>query len=210
MPGTTAASRPADAAREGGLVNAGHLIREDHVEYLDHAEIGAGELSEQLLKVNRCAAVVKGGRFFSFSGLTVVGNRAGVVGYGFEARGVPAAIEKAKDAGTSVPSPEGTILHEVIGEFVRAGQAHPRFRGLVSSRAPRWPWPRWRASEPAVEVDGLDQPDQPRQGRPRRARLPGPRKRSRAGRSSEPEGSKPRNITMTFLRLRQGHQVRRA
>ncbi|MEC8495012.1 MAG: hypothetical protein VXZ39_08815, partial [Planctomycetota bacterium] len=72
-----------------------------HVEYLDHAEIEeAGELSEQLLKVNRCAAVVKGGRRFSFSGLTVVGNRGGVVGYGFgKARGVPAAIEKANKDG---------------------------------------------------------------------------------------------------------------
>ncbi|MDG1491700.1 MAG: hypothetical protein P8R43_07390, partial [Planctomycetota bacterium] len=44
-----------------------------HVEYLDHSETEeAGELSEQLLQVNRCAAVVKGGRRFSFSGLCVV------------------------------------------------------------------------------------------------------------------------------------------
>ncbi len=98
-----------------------------HVEYLDHADIQeAGELSEQLLQVNRCAAVVKGGRRFSFSGLCVVGNRSGVVGYGFgKARGVPQAIEKANKDGRKhlqhVPlTPEGSIPHEVIGEFCAA------------------------------------------------------------------------------------------
>ena len=98
-----------------------------YVEYLDHTEIEeAGELAEQLLKVNRCAAVVKGGRRFSFSGLCVVGNRSGVVGYGFgKARGVPAAIEKANKDGRKhlqrVPlTKESSIPHEVIGEFCAA------------------------------------------------------------------------------------------
>lgn len=98
-----------------------------HIEYLDHSEIQeAGELSETLLRVNRCAAVVKGGRRFSFSGLCVVGNRSGVVGYGFgKARGVPQAIEKANKDGRKhlqrVPlTKEGTIPHEVIGEFCSA------------------------------------------------------------------------------------------
>ncbi|MEL6429409.1 MAG: hypothetical protein AAFR54_09535, partial [Planctomycetota bacterium] len=98
-----------------------------HIEYLDHAEVEeAGELSETLLKVNRSAAVVKGGRRFSFSGLCVVGNRGGVVGYGFgKARGVPQAIEKANKDGRKhlqrVPlTKEGTIPHEVIGEFCSA------------------------------------------------------------------------------------------
>jgi len=97
------------------------------IEYLDHSEIQeAGELSETLLRVNRCAAVVKGGRRFSFSGLCVVGNRSGVVGYGFgKARGVPQAIEKANKDGRKhlqrVPlTKEGTIPHEVIGEFCSA------------------------------------------------------------------------------------------
>jgi small subunit ribosomal protein S5 len=91
-----------------------------HVEYLDHSEVEeAGELGEQLLQVNRCAAVVKGGRRFSFSGLCVVG-------YGFgKARGVPAAIEKANKDGRKhlqrVPlTKEGSIPHEVIGEFCSA------------------------------------------------------------------------------------------
>lgn len=97
------------------------------IEYLDHAEIEeSGELSEHLLTVNRCAAVVKGGRRFSFSGLCVVGNRSGVVGYGFgKARGVPAAIEKANKDGRKhlqrVPlTKEGSIPHQVIGEFCAA------------------------------------------------------------------------------------------
>lgn len=97
------------------------------IEYLDHNEIQeAGELSETLLRVNRCAAVVKGGRRFSFSGLCVVGNRSGVVGYGFgKARGVPQAIEKANKDGRKhlqrVPlTKEGSIPHEVIGEFCSA------------------------------------------------------------------------------------------
>ena len=38
---------------------------------------------EKLVKLNRTAKVVKGGRSFSFSALTVVGDRAGMVGFGF-------------------------------------------------------------------------------------------------------------------------------
>ena len=53
-----------------------------------------------VVKVNRSAAVVKGGRRFSFSALSVVGNREGLVGYGFgKARQVPSAIEKAAKDG---------------------------------------------------------------------------------------------------------------
>ena len=69
--------------------------------YLDTAESAELEnISEMLVKINRSAAVVKGGRRFSFSALSIAGNRGGVVGHGFgKARQVPAAIEKAaKDA----------------------------------------------------------------------------------------------------------------
>ena len=54
---------------------------------------------EKLVTVNRVAKVVKGGRQFGFTALTVVGDGAGQVGFGYgKAREVPIAIQKAMQA----------------------------------------------------------------------------------------------------------------
>lgn len=77
---------------------------------------------EKLVKLNRTAKVVKGGRRFSFSALTVVGDRAGNVGYGFgKANDVTEAIrksiDKAKRNMVKLSIKNGTIPHDVIGYY---------------------------------------------------------------------------------------------
>mgnify|MGYP006164657105 FL=1 len=54
---------------------------------------------EKLVQVNRVAKTVKGGRIFTFTALTVVGDGKGRVGFGRgKSREVPAAIQKAMEA----------------------------------------------------------------------------------------------------------------
>ncbi|MFT6914163.1 MAG: small subunit ribosomal protein S5 [Motiliproteus sp.] len=58
-----------------------------------------GDLQEKLVQVNRVAKVVKGGRVFGFTALTVVGDGNGKVGFGRgKAREVPVAIQKAMES----------------------------------------------------------------------------------------------------------------
>jgi len=78
-----------------------------------------------VVKIRRCAAVVKGGRRFSFNALVVVGDFKGKVACGYgKANEVPPAVEKAeKDAENTLRRQKkvslrgDTIPHRVIGKF---------------------------------------------------------------------------------------------
>ena len=80
---------------------------------------------ERVVKIRRCAAVVKGGRRFSFNALVVVGDRSGRVAWGYgKANEVPPAVEKAaKDAHETlkrqprITMAGATIPHRIVGQF---------------------------------------------------------------------------------------------
>ncbi|MCB1160395.1 MAG: 30S ribosomal protein S5, partial [Leptospiraceae bacterium] len=83
------------------------------------------EFSEKVVKIDRVAKVVKGGRRFSFNALTVVGDSKNRVGIGFgKANEVPDAIRKsiesAKKNMTQINILGHTIPHEVHGKFKSA------------------------------------------------------------------------------------------
>ena len=105
----------------------------------------ASDVEDDVVAINRSAAVVKGGRRFSFSALTVVGNRNGLVGIGYgKGREVPLAIEKSvKDARKNlmqVTRDGTTIPHAVDGRYcstmVRLIPAAPG-TGIIAGKAVR-------------------------------------------------------------------------
>ncbi|HEC29143.1 MAG TPA: 30S ribosomal protein S5 [Gammaproteobacteria bacterium] len=77
------------------------------------------ELLEKLVAVNRVAKVVKGGRIFGFTALTVVGDGKGKIGFGYgKAREVPVAIQKAMEKARKnmrrVALKDGTLQYPII------------------------------------------------------------------------------------------------
>jgi small subunit ribosomal protein S5 len=81
-----------------------------------------GENIDRVVKIKRCAAVVKGGRRFSFAAMVVVGDGKGRVGWGYgKANEVPPSVEKANKQAerqmVAVPVVDGTIPHAVTASF---------------------------------------------------------------------------------------------
>lgn len=80
----------------------------------------ADGLQEKLVAVNRVAKVVKGGRQFGFTALTVVGDGEGKIGFGYgKAKEVPIAIQKAMEKArrnmTQIPLKDGTLYYPKVG-----------------------------------------------------------------------------------------------
>jgi small subunit ribosomal protein S5 len=80
----------------------------------------ADGLQEKLVAVNRVAKVVKGGRQFGFTALTVVGDGDGKIGFGYgKAKEVPMAIQKAMEKARrnmqTVPLKDGTLFYAKVG-----------------------------------------------------------------------------------------------
>lgn len=105
----------------------------------------SADVEDDVVAINRSAAVVKGGRRFSFSALSVVGNRNGLVGIGYgKGREVPNAIEKSvKDARKQIMRVlrnGSTIPHATEGEYgatkVRLLPAAPG-TGIIAGKAVR-------------------------------------------------------------------------
>jgi small subunit ribosomal protein S5 len=86
-------------------------------------ETSRGEFIDRTVQIKRCAAVVKGGRRFSFAAMVVVGDGKGRVGWGYgKANEVPPAVEKGQKQASrtlvSVPLVgAATIPHPVKAKF---------------------------------------------------------------------------------------------
>lgn len=90
------------------------------IQYSNDSVQSGGDFKEKLVTVNRVSKTVKGGKQFTFTALTVVGDGAGRVGFGYgKAREVPAAIAKAMEQAKrnmiTVALKGTTVQHEIWG-----------------------------------------------------------------------------------------------
>lgn len=109
------------------------------------ASASKDDLIEKLVAVNRVAKVVKGGRQFGFTALTVVGDGKGKIGFGYgKAKEVPLAIQKAMDRARKnmqkVELIAGTLQHATYGEHGAANvymQPASEGTGIIAGGAMR-------------------------------------------------------------------------
>ena len=109
------------------------------------ASASKDDLIEKLVAVNRVAKVVKGGRQFGFTALTVVGDGRGQIGFGYgKAKEVPLAIQKAMDRARKnmkkVELIAGTLQHATYGEHGAANvymQPASEGTGIIAGGAMR-------------------------------------------------------------------------
>ena len=88
-------------------------------------ETNQANLKDQVVSINRCTKVVKGGKNLSFSALVVVGDQGGHAGFGMgKAKEVPMAIRKAIESAkknmVKLNMKGSTIPHQVLGQIGRA------------------------------------------------------------------------------------------
>ena len=139
------------------------------------------DLIEKLVAVNRTAKVVKGGRQFGFTALTVVGDGAGRVGFGYgKAREVPVAISKAMQQArknmTNVPITRATLHYAVQGRHGTTRvymQPASDGTGVIAGGGMRAVFECAGRAQRARQVLRLAQPDQRRARDVRRLRAHG-------------------------------------
>ncbi|GDY14154.1 hypothetical protein LBMAG53_30320 [Planctomycetota bacterium] len=146
-PGPGAGNRSGGAATGGGSRDgAGPQTRTERRGGAPAQRESRSKLySEDVVKINRCAKVVKGGKRFSFAAFIVLGDGRGKVGYGKgKAKEVASSIDKAVREGEKnvrpFPLVNGTIPHEVEGRYgsskVRLMPAAPG-TGVIAGRSVR-------------------------------------------------------------------------